>query len=92
MHPLESMDKKDTGTVLRVIRNALAHGNVVYLDGNGHETPGHKVLFLGFLSKNRQSHRVVIFGEEDFLRFLKAWINWVTTLPAEREFIFAETT
>jgi hypothetical protein len=91
-HPMQSTEVKDGNTVLRTIRNALAHGNVVYLDENGYESPGQRLRYLAFLSKHedRHSHRVVIFGEEDFLSFLKAWIAWVRTFPSEDEFAFAE--
>ena len=92
IHPLKSTEENNSNTVLSVIRNALAHGNVVYLDESGHETPGNRLHFIGFLSRHEdnRSHRVVIFGEEDFLLFLKAWIAWVLTFPPEREFVFVE--
>ena len=91
-HPLQSAESKDGNTVLRTIRHALAHGNVVYLDENGHESPGHRLRYLAFLSKHDdgQSYRVAIFGEDDFLKFLKSWIAWLQTFPPEREFQFME--
>lgn len=92
IHPIHSTEVKDGSIVLRTIRHALAHGNVVFLDENGHERPGHPLRFLAFLSKHedKQSHRVIIFGEEDFLTFLKAWIAWLQTFPLERKFVFPE--
>ena len=92
-HPINSTEEKDANTVLRTIRHALAHGNVVYLDENGHEEPGQVLRFLAFLSKHEdgQSHRAVIFGEEDFLGFLKAWIAWIQTFPAQNKFVFEES-
>jgi hypothetical protein len=77
-HPLRSPASKDGMTVLRVIRNALAHGNILYLDEQGRKLPGNLVRFLAFLSAHddNRSYRVVIFGEEDFLIFLKSWIAW----------------
>ena len=91
-HPISSTETKDGNTVLRTIRHALAHGNVVFLDENGHEKPGNQLRFLAFLSRHEdgKSHRVAIFGEEDFLTFLKAWIVWLQTFPPECEFLFAE--
>jgi hypothetical protein len=91
-HPISAEDDKDANTVLRTMRNALAHGNVVYLDENGHETPGNQLKYLAFLCRHDDghSHRVVIFGEEDFLTFLKAWITWLQAFPPEHEFVFAE--
>lgn len=92
IHPIHSAEIKDSNTVLRTVRHALAHGNVVYLDENGHESPGSRLRYLAFLSKHEdeRSHRVAIFGEEDFLAFLKAWIAWVQTFPPEHKFEFPE--
>jgi hypothetical protein len=91
-HPLGSTVAKDANTVLRTIRNALAHGNVLYLDEDGHESPGNRLRYLAFLSRHEdgRSHRVAIFDEESFLAFLKAWIAWLQTFPPEQEFVFAE--
>jgi hypothetical protein len=91
-HPLQREEAKDGNTVLRTIRRALAHGNVLYLDENGHETPGRRLRYLAFLSKHEdgQSHRVVILGEEDFLAFLKAWIAWIQSFPPQHELTFME--
>lgn len=93
VHPINSSEKKDANTVLRTIRHALAHGNVVYLDENGHEKPGNSLCFLAFLDKHDdgKSHRVVIFEEEGFLAFLKAWIAWLQTFPKESGFYFEES-
>lgn len=91
-HPLKSTHEKDGNTVLRTIRHALAHGNVVYLDENGNEAPGNKVRYLAFLSKHESGagHRIAIFDEESFLAFLKAWIGWLQTFPPEHSFNFSE--
>ncbi len=89
---MRSTDHKDAKTVLLTIRRALAHGNVVYLDDAGHERPGSQVRYLAFLSRHEDgaSHRVVMFGQEDFLLFLKAWISWLQAFPAEQVFAFSE--
>lgn len=91
VHPIASTEAKDADTVLRTIRHALAHGNVVYLDGEGRERPGTRASRLAFLSKHEdgKSHRVVILGEEDFLQFTKAWIEWLQTFPPDHELAFA---
>ena len=91
-HPLASSEMKDANVILRTIRNALAHGNVVYLDKDGYETAGNRLVYLAFLSRheNGDGYRVAIFDEETFLAFLKAWIEWLQTFPPEREFKFAE--
>jgi hypothetical protein len=86
-HPLQSTEEKDANTVLRTIRHALAHGNIVYLDRDGYETIGNRLAFIAFLSKHESSKgfRVVIFDEETFLAFLKAWTGWLQTFPPERQ-------
>lgn len=90
-HPIFSNEIKDGDTILRTIRNALAHGNIVYLDKKGHETPGNRLQYLAFLSKHdNNSYRVAIFSEEDFLNFVKAWIKWVGTFSPEHKHVFAK--
>ena len=72
--------------VIRVIRNALAHGSVVYLDRYGHDDPGAEVEFLAFLSRYEESeeqharsgtYRLVATTEETFLSFVKVWARWL---------------
>ena len=78
--------------VVRVIRNALAHGSVVYLDRDGRERPGAEVQFLAFLSRYEESegqraisetYRLVTTTEETFLSFVKAWATWLNEFPAD---------
>jgi hypothetical protein len=91
-HPLKSSEVKDANIILRTIRNALAHGNIVYLDKNGYETAGNRLVYLAFLSRHDggKGYRVAIFDEEGFLAFLKAWIGWIKAFPPERALVFAE--
>jgi hypothetical protein len=91
-HPLWSSEDKDANIVLFTIRHALAHGNIVYLDKNGREMAGQRLVYLAFLSENRggKGYRVAIFNEESFLSFLKAWISWIQTFPPKRALVFAE--
>lgn len=90
-HPMSEgaenlIGEKSLDDVLRVIRNALAHGNVVYLDKNGMESAGAVVRYLGFLSRyeenkeqrdNAETYRLVTTTEEGFLAFVKAWAAWL---------------
>ena len=46
-----SLPDRKADEVLRVVRNALAHGNIVYLNENGFEQRNTKLQFLGFLSR-----------------------------------------
>jgi hypothetical protein len=60
LHPMNeqarnSIGERLAGEVLRVIRNALAHGNVAYLNSAGHEERGAKVQYLGFLSRYEET-------------------------------------
>jgi len=91
-HPLESMEVKDAKIVLRLIRNGLAHGNVVYLDEDGYETAGKRMVYLAFLSRHDSGNgfRVAIFDEDSFLVFLKGWIGWLQAFPLERQLALAE--
>jgi hypothetical protein len=75
--------------VIRVLRNALAHGNVIYLDREFRETPGEQMVYMAFLSRYEETHehrttsetyRLVVTGEEEFLNFVKCWASWIGTL------------
>lgn len=79
--------------VLRVLRNALAHGNIIYLDKNGQEIAGNQMVYLAFLSRyeetpeqreQAETYRVVITTEEAFLQFVKSWAEWIGSLDLDR--------
>jgi hypothetical protein len=94
-HPMSdpavnTIDAQSAEDVLRVIRNALSHGNIVYLDETGFETHGAKVQYLAFLSRYEESeeqrresetYRVLSIAEEGFLAFVKAWGQWLDSIP-----------
>lgn len=102
-HPMagkadNSIEKRTTNDVLRVIRNALAHGNVVYLDENGFETKGARVQHLGFIARYEENEeetakaktfRLVVATEESFLHFVKSWARWLAKFSFEVEFLDA---
>lgn len=99
VHPMSadaanSIERRKAGDVLRVIRNALAHGNVVYLNADGFERRGTEVQFLGFLSRyeededqraRAETYRLVVTTEENFLRFTKKWAAWIASFPRDAE-------
>jgi hypothetical protein len=103
VHPMgkdaeNSISKRRAGEVLRVIRNALAHGNVVYLNAEGYEERGTKVQYLGFLSRYEESeeqrklaetYRLVATTEDAFLAFVKAWAKWISTFNRNTDLIEA---
>jgi len=82
-----AIEKKSTENVLRVIRNALAHGNIVYLNSNGEEICDEQVYFFAFLSRYEESqeqkdesetYRIIITKVDEFLRFTKLWAKWIS--------------
>jgi hypothetical protein len=78
--------------VLRVLRNALAHGNIIYLDKNGQEIAGNQMVYMAFLSRyeenaeqreQAETYRLVITTEEAFLQFVKSWAEWIGSLDLD---------
>ena len=87
-----TMKKRKAEEVIRVLRNALAHGNIIYLDKDGREIANNRMVYLAFLSRYEESkeqgelaetYRVVVTSEDEFIRFVKAWANWVSRLPLD---------
>jgi hypothetical protein len=81
-----TMPIRKANEVLRVLRNALAHGNIIYLDENGQEIAGNQVAYVAFLSRyeetveqraQSETYRLVITTEEAFLEFIKSWAAWI---------------
>lgn len=91
VHPMGETAQNEIGNavvgkIIRVIRNALAHGNVIYLDDHGFENKGALVQHLAFLSryeeddeqrKQSETYRLVTITEEGFLHFLRCWAGWL---------------
>jgi hypothetical protein len=87
-----TINRRDVDDVFRVIRNALAHGNVVYLDKDGRETVGNPLHFIAFLSRYEeanapegqpQTYRLVATTADSFLSLIRAWAVWLQQFPAE---------
>jgi len=84
-----TMDRRKAEEVIRVLRNALAHGNIIYLDKDGREIAGHRMTHMAFLSRyeetreqqQKATYRVVVASEDEFLRFVKAWATWIGSFP-----------
>jgi hypothetical protein len=81
-----TISRRKVRDVFPVLRNALAHGNIIYLDQNGHEAAGHRVQHLAFLSRyeeteedraKSETYRLVTVREADFLPFIWCWADWV---------------
>lgn len=95
-HPLSdeanTIDKRKAEKVLRVLRNALAHGNIIYLDKDWREIAGNQMVYMAFLSRyeeteeehaKAETYRVVVTTEEAFLHFVKSWAKWIGTLALD---------
>lgn len=94
LHPFSdaaenSIGRRSTDDVIRVIRNALSHGNVVYLNKDGFDVPGDQMCFLGFLSEYENeiaeqgavpNYRLVTAPESEFFRFANDWACWISRL------------
>jgi hypothetical protein len=76
--------------VIRLIRNALSHGNIVFLDKQGRENVGARMAYMAFLTpyptkeeaEEPPTYRLLITGEEDFAHFVQHWAKWISTLPS----------
>lgn len=88
--------RRKADEVIRVLRNALAHGNVVYLNEAGYEEAGSPVRYLAFLSRREETqeerekaetYRLVVVSDEDFLAFLRQWAQWLADFPPEGEIV-----
>jgi hypothetical protein len=88
------IDRRKAGQVLRALRNALAHGNVVYLNEAGQEAAGTPAKYLAFLSRyeeeeeqraKAQTYRLIAVTDEDFLAFLRQWSLWLASFPFDSE-------
>jgi len=69
--------------MIRHVRNALAHGGIVYLDGKGRMSDS-RAEMLGFVSSKKDHKSQKVTGlhisrvsEADFRRFLLAWADWI---------------
>lgn len=70
--------------MMRHVRNALAHGGIVYLDKEG-RMGSTRAAMLAFVSARKDWKTKKIIGlhisrvsEADFRRFLLAWADWIT--------------
>lgn len=66
------------------LRNALAHGGIVYLDADGRQNDrrADMLAFVSIASFDRKTQKITGLhvsrvGEADFLRFLQAWSDWI---------------
>ena len=71
--------------ILLVLRNALAHGGVAYLDEAGLNTRDQAAMFafVGTQTRNGQivGLNILRVHEDDFGAFLAAWTEWLARTP-----------
>jgi hypothetical protein len=72
--------------ILRDLRNALAHGAVVYLDAAGRHTDGPAAMlaFAGAVmdrNKGLTGLNILRVARDDFCAFLMAWADWLAQPP-----------
>lgn len=88
-----TIQTRKASEVLRVLRNALAHGNIIYLDKKGQEIAGNRMVYMAFLSRyeeteaqreQAETYRVVIATEEAFLQFVKSWAEWIGSFDLDQ--------
>ena len=76
--------------VIYIMRHALAHGNIYYLDENGDDHPGKPVKYIAFLSKENDGDRrlkywnLLITTDKMMMEFLGLWITWLKEHDARR--------
>ena len=89
--------KMDARQWISVLRNAMAHGGIAYLDADGRSNYDRPVKMYAFVSgkygKPKCKHAdaechygmgaleklyVLRISEDDYLRFLRQWVAWLT--------------
>lgn len=64
-----------------ILRNALAHGGVLYLDEHGHSCTGAPVRRFAFVSTDRPNNPTKLhflrIKMADYRAFLQCWVDWL---------------
>ena len=88
------MATRTAKAVLRVIRNALAHGSIICLDENGLERCGARLSNLGFLARYeesdaqkaaRETYRLVTATAAELVELVKSWASWLNSFPPDTQ-------
>lgn len=75
----------DAADILSILRNALAHGGVTYLDRDGRQVNAATAMlaFASFVSRKDRDHlRLLRISVPAFERFLSLWAGWLTASGA----------
>ena len=91
-----TIGRRKASEVIRILRNALAHGNIIYLDKDDREIAGNAMVSMAFLSRYEaerleqdQTYRVLVTTEDGFIQFVKAWAEWVSRFPLDARVVEA---
>lgn len=69
-----------------IVRNALSHGGIIYLDGDGNQAVGERTELMGFVSakypggnmlKPPERLRALRISPDGFRETLRRWVQWV---------------
>src|SRR5690606_34298465 len=82
----ERAEKMPTSQWCGILRNAMAHGGIAYLDEDGRSTYGNPVKMLLFVSgkfdpanpKKLIAVNLLRISETDYRAFLGRWVTWLT--------------
>jgi hypothetical protein len=78
VEPMKSIADKSCRTILKILRNALAHGNL-RTDGK----PINRLIFLSRVSKDVEKYHRLECHPDELRRFLKAWANALRSLKLD---------
>lgn len=89
------VEKHHAEHVVRLVRNALSHGNVIYLDENAREIADNRMVYMAFLTRYPdpkdapETYRLLVTKEDDFLHFVKRWALWIAQLDSGNDIVGA---
>jgi hypothetical protein len=73
------------------LRNALAHGGVMYLDEDGRQVDDQPAATLAMVSTSYKKDRlrIVRVSERGFLRFVVEWVGWLEESGLSNDYTMA---
>jgi hypothetical protein len=79
----DAATKLSAATAIQALRNALAHGSIVYLDKDGSGLYGSRAEMIAFISERRNQggevvgYHVLRISEDGFRSFLHRSVDWL---------------
>jgi hypothetical protein len=88
-----SAAKMPTSQWCSILRNAMAHGGISYLNENGRSSCGERVKMYAFVSgkfndaKPKELHHLYVLriSEINYRKFLRRWVTWLKSSGLARE-------